>query len=114
MSSLTAAAPPRRLVDVRSQLRMVLMREASPTARSLEHPRRGFLAGAAPPAGRNSCAGAPSAETECVAADAMRSSARRRYAARVVSYSQCQTAQSSSFPPRVAAPGFFLIALASP
>src|SRR5262245_37743168 len=42
-----AVAPPRPAVDVRDQLRMVLMREASPTARSLEHPRRGFLAAAA-------------------------------------------------------------------
>src|SRR5262245_65711298 len=37
----------------------------------------------------------------------MRSRTRRRYAARVVSYSQCQTAQSSSFPPALLRPGSF-------
>jgi hypothetical protein len=51
---------------------------------------------------------APSAETECVAADAIALERAVADAARVVRYSQCQTAQSSSFPRRVSAPGFLL------
>src|SRR5262245_9528547 len=74
-SSFAAAAPPRRPVDLRDQLRMVLMREASPTARSLEHPRRGFLGGVGryAPVGTRAQArrGARSPGHERVAADAM-------------------------------------------
>src|SRR5262245_20723576 len=42
--------------------------------------------------------GAPSAGAECVAADAMTLRHLADASHRVVSYSQCQTAQSSSFP----------------
>src|SRR5262245_18266777 len=42
---LRALAP---AYDLRDQLRLDLMREANPTVRPLEHPRRGSLAGAVP------------------------------------------------------------------
>src|SRR5262245_48060417 len=90
---------------------MVLMREASPTARSLEHPRRGFLAGAAPRAAPNS---RQDATRRALGRDRVRCRRRdrlgrtaARFAARVMSYSQCQTAQSSSFPRALLRPGSF-------
>src|SRR5262245_39042424 len=111
MSSFAAAAPPRWPVDLRHQLRMVLMREASPTARSLEHPRRGFLAGAALRAAPNS---RQDATRRALGRDRVRCRRRdrlgrtaARFAARVMSYSQCQTAQSSSFPRALLRPGSF-------
>src|SRR5262245_55298177 len=70
------------------------------------------LASASEPGLQGARRGAPSAETECVAADAIALRHLADASHRIVSYSQCQTAQSLH-PRCILASGFFSLPLLS-